>query len=351
MAVRWQFWKTERRDTDVAQDLLTRYAAFLATSGTTAASPTATAAVTACVGALSRPFATASVVSPVDALTGTLIEDIARRALLHGEAVFAVEVDGVGLSLVPAAAWEVAGTASRWIYELEIASPSGRHQTIRRPAEGVVHVRLAPPPSAPWKGIAPWQQARLSSETLAYIERSLRWDAEVPTGQLLPVPDGATDDQTNSVSNAIQNGKGALTLVDTVHNAWGQGPNAKPQADYESKRFGATVPENNVTLRDAATLSIYAAYGVPSSYLNGDGNAQVVARRAMFLDVIEPLARRIESELSRKLEEPVVIGLQASEYADWQRISRAASTLVDLGYSMDQVATMLGINERTRGTS
>ena len=59
----------------------------------------------------------------------------------------------------------------------------------------------------------------------------------------------------------------------------------------------------------------------------------------MFLDVINPLARRIEVELSRKLETPVSIAFEDSDYYDIQRLSAVRTrALIDAGMPSSDAA-------------
>ena len=63
----------------------------------------------------------------------------------------------------------------------------------------------------------------------------------------------------------------------------------------------------------------------------------------MFLDSILPVSAIIAGELSEKLETPVTIGHNESEYADSQRLGRYLKSLIDAGYSLPDAANIVGL--------
>ena len=124
-------------------------------------------------------------------ITPAFLADLARRLFTSGNAVYEIVINE-GISLVPASDFEVAGSVGRWVYELETPIPGQSRVARRRVAEdGVVHVRINPSPSEPWRGRAPWQLARVSASTLAYIERSLESEVMVRSAIIIPMPDGS----------------------------------------------------------------------------------------------------------------------------------------------------------------
>ena len=60
-----------------------------------------------------------------------------------------------------------------------------------------------------------------------------------------------------------------------------------------------------------------------------------------------PASAVIAEELSRKLEIPVEISHNQSEYADSQRLGRYLKALIDSGYSLPDAATITGIPKVT----
>ena len=304
--------------------------------------PTATASVETAVRALSGPYGLATVTGPA-MITPAFLADLARRLFTSGNAVYEIVINE-GISLVPASDFEVAGSVGRWVYELETPIPGQSRVARRRVAEdGVVHVRINPSPSEPWRGRAPWQLAKVSASTLSYIERSLESDSMPRSAILLPQPDGSAPNTIAQLKAALQRGMGHFNLIETTAQGFGQGNTAAPRKDWVQERIGAMVPEHNIELRTESAKAILTAYGVSPAMFQGDGNAQRESRRAMFLDSILPVSAIIAGELSEKLETPVTIGHNESEYADSQRLGRYLKSLIDAGYSLPDAANIVGL--------
>ena len=95
-------------------------------------------------------------------------------------------------------------------------------------------------------GVSPLQSAGFTAETLARIEKSLQDDAKVPTGSIMPQPDGVSPTGIAQAKAAVTAGKGALTLVETTAGGFGLGPNSAPKNDWQQARFGADAPATSI---------------------------------------------------------------------------------------------------------
>ena len=120
---------------------------------------------------------------------------------------------------------------STWSYQIELPRPSGEPIKRRSTAPGVVHVKWGESSTAPWTDRSPLKQAGVTSEQLAAIERSLGQDATIPTGMMLPVPDGASAVQVDAARDALSTGKGSMTLLETTKGGFGAGTVAAPEKD------------------------------------------------------------------------------------------------------------------------
>ena len=316
------------------------------TAGGVTPAASATAAVEACVRAVSAPYALANVTGIGQTVTGPLLVDVARGLMERGNWVAALDVDmeAGALILRPAGAHQVAGTSRQLIYRLELPTPVGQPEILRRLSGDVIHVRINADPMTPWQGIAPWKRAKVSADLAAYIERQLIQDTGTPHAYVLPMPYGASPLSMTAAKRAVDRGKGGLTLLETTKSGWGQGEQAAPQSDWKVNRLAGTPPQTTIDLRGPVSQSIQQAFGIPAGYFSGDGNSHREARRTMFLDAIEPLSRTIAAELSLKLETTITIDHSESQYRDWQRLSRALGALVQAGYTPDAAATLLGID-------
>ena len=92
--------------------------------------------------------------APRHPLTPSFLRDYATRMLLHGNAIYLVDIED-GLTLIPAASFEVGGgyRKSSWVYSLELPRPSGSPITRRIPSETVIlHVSRGAAVATPWLG-------------------------------------------------------------------------------------------------------------------------------------------------------------------------------------------------------
>ena len=334
------FLGMEHRSADVGDAVLQAFQDSLLAGNPASVSPTATAACETAIRALSGPYGVATVTGPA-MITPTFLMDLVRKLYSSGNAVYQIDLDRFGdLILKPASDFKVGGT-NDWIYELDLPNPSGEPTRRRIGADGVVHVRINAPSSEPWRGRAPWQIASASAKTYASIERSLSYDASPRGGYILPQPDGST--ATLQMKAALTAGLGAINLVDTTNQGFGQGITAAPKEDWVQKRFGALVPEPNIVLRDKSAEAILEAYGIPPAMFTGDGNSLREGRRILFYDSILPTSALITEELSRKLETSVSISHNDSEFSDSQRLGRYLKALVDAGYSLPDASAIVGL--------
>ena len=265
---------------------------------------------------------------------------IARQTIASGNAVFQVSANGGALRLLPVSEYEVSGDVApeTWNYAIEQARPTGEPIGRSVPWAGMVHVRYMPKASAPWVGISPLTSAGVTADQLAKIERSLSYDASPPSGLLLPVPDGLSPAQVAGVRNALVNGKGAITPVETTAGGFGQGQYAAPKSDYDQKRFGALIPQTSIDLRMKSSELILGAMGIPPSVLTSEGSALRESYRHFFVNTVEPLGQLIAAELSEKLEQEIVFMFPEVVKSDISARSRAYQSFTQTGTMSDEEA-------------
>ena len=114
-------------------------------------------AVAAAGGWWARAFASARLTPGIvaDAFGPALRGYMGRQLILRGEAVFIIDGAG-GLSLTPAASWEVLGGADpeTWVYKTAINGPS-QSVVVEVPASRVLHLMYQRSSSQPWRGVGP----------------------------------------------------------------------------------------------------------------------------------------------------------------------------------------------------
>lgn len=354
--MRWP-WnsKTETRAggyTDAALDA----ALAVATGSTTSAAAEQTAAAEFALGLFSRCFA-AAIVEPgglAPTLPAHLRADMARRLLIRGEAVYAIEVNRLGnVRLLPASAHDITGGPedSTWHYFLELPGPT-RPESRRLPAEGVVHVRIGADPAQPWKGCSPLENAGLTSRLLGRLEQRTGQESGARVGYLLPVPDGTSDASTEGLKADLKTLSGGIALVESTAGGHGQGRAAAPPADWRLQRFGPEIPEGNVNLRRSAGADVVAALGIPSAlFVGADGATFREAYRLLLVSTLQPMGVLISEELERKLESSVRFNFRRLAAADIAARARALGSLAQAyataGVDIDlpRLETLAGLAE------
>ena len=182
-----------------------------------------TAAVEFALGMVARAFMAAEARPAIPSLTPLALSMLARQTISLGNAVFQIGANGNGL--LPVVSYSIRGNAGpeSWRYQVRLPFPNGDEPidpenlpVTELPQDRVIHVRYMPRPGAPWQGVSPLAAAGLSSQTLAYIERSLSYDARPPSGLILPQPDGLSTKGATQVKAALTDGRGGLTPIETT---------------------------------------------------------------------------------------------------------------------------------------
>ena len=108
------------------------------------------------------------------------------------------------------------------------------------------------------------------------------------------------------MSGDLKGLKGKLAVVETMASNWQQGGQG-PQSDWKSMRLGPNPPEQLSGLRDALASDTASACGVPAGMMaaKSDGTFLRESLRQFLHLSVGPLARRLERELSNKLDADV----------------------------------------------
>ena len=297
---------------------------------------TATAAVEIAVGTISRALMAAQVEGAT--IPPMFLEMIGRQLCTRGNFVSRIELDDAGQPfLVPAYEYAVSGGVlpETWRYQMEFARPSDEFldnpERRNLPAQGVVHIRYGADPIAPWKGIPALARGSVTAEQLAYIEDRLRADSTVPTGSLLPSPNGASSTSVDSAEAAVRRGQGGLTIIESMAQGWGAGAQNAPRGDWQQVRFGPMIQQPNVFLRDQDVRLLLQQLGVPAALLDGAGAALRESNRFFLVSTLEPLGAVIEAELSLKLDREVTVTFPEIVLGDIAARARALPNFINAG--------------------
>ena len=142
-----------------------------------------TAAAEFCIGLVGRCFAAATLDPMMPAVSPGLLMDIGRRLMSRGNAVYAIQVDRRGLTLLPVSSFDITGGVdpATWYYRCQLPSPT-RHETRILPYASVIHVRVNVDPYQPWVGISALAHAGLSSALIARLEKRMSEEVNSRTG-------------------------------------------------------------------------------------------------------------------------------------------------------------------------
>lgn len=282
--------------------------------------------------------------------TPGLLAMIARALLTTGEFLGALILTPERKFVIrPAATWDIRGESPHpgdWIYRLDLPAPSGTTSAVYAAGE-VIHVRLNPSPATPWRGRSPLEHPGLSTRLAVAIEQSFIAEAGLPTGRILPVPDGSTSSKWWHIfkKDVQQLSAKHIAFPETMRTGAGYGPAAAPAGDWIPIPLRPEFAQATAQARMEALGELASIFGVPSMLVMAANNAAAGAlreawRRCIFGGVM-PIAKLIERELSLKLEEPVTISLRDLAAADIMGRARAFQSLLR-GMSPQDAAEQVG---------
>ena len=208
-------------------------------------------------------------------------------------------------------------------------------------------VRWGSTPGQPYVGTGPLSWAHTTARLQSEAERSLADEAGGPLAQLLAVPqdggDDGADDPLKMLKGDIAGARGKALLVETSAAGWGEGRASAPQRDWMASRLGPMPPPGMVEVAQQAFERVLAATGTPPSlFVDSDGTSQRESVRRWHLNLVLPLARLVEHELTAKLETPVA--LKFDTYA-LDMVSRATvvAKLAQAGVPMATALDAVGL--------
>ena len=343
----WPF-KSENRAAGGFTDLWVNQLLASAT-GDVYADVSNTAAAELVAGLWGRAFASASLSPTFPGIGPDTLEAIARAMILDGEYLGAIDVSDGALRLLQSYSWDIVGHADpqTWRYSLELPGPSG-NETRNLPAEGVVHCRYSTAPSAPHRGVGPFQAGSLTGALLANLEKTLAAEAGAPSGYVLPTPRDGAD--TAALQARMKTLRGHVGLVETMANAWGQGSTLAPRGpEWRPVRFGADFPDTlRQTRMDAAEAVVSTCLPPGLAFGNTDGTAAREATRRWFHTSVAPMGKKVANELGLKLDMPeLTLSFPELEAfaSDSVGKARTVGQLVGAGVDLDEALVSAGFKD------
>ena len=307
--------------------------------GSASGIPTATAALEACAGFVSRAFASAELPEGVEIPPSTLAL-IGRDLIRRGESLHLVEVAGGEVMLRPVGSWDVRGGPHEqdWWYRCDLFGPSGNVSRFV-PSAAVVHVRYAVDAARPYYGLGPIQIAAAAGRLAAATSASLADEAGRPHGSFLVLPDPSKAD---TISAQIKTAQGKVLGVEG--GDWNVEQGGMNRAEFSEKRFGADPPAGLVAIHAQAFDQVCAACGLTGLFSAGSDSAgRREAYRQALHTVIAPLGRIVAHELTAKMDRPIVLDWAELKAGDIAGRSRAFASLVNGGMSLQDAAAASGV--------
>ena len=235
-----------------------------------------------------------------------------------------------------------------WTYRVNLAGPSLLTTRDPVPAAGVLHLMYARDPDRPWRGVGPLDSAHTTGALAANLEQRLSEEAGGPVGHLLPVPadggDGGDDDPLAKLKADVRTAKGRPLLIETTSAGRGEGRANAPNQDWQPRRLGANPPTTLPSLRDAASMAVLDACGVPRALAeSADGTAAREGWRRFVMGSVELLLAIVGLRLARKLETAVSFDLGGLWAHDLQDRASAFQRLVAGGVSVNEALATSGL--------
>ena len=321
---------------------------------------TATAALEAAAGVVSRGFAAAEVENAppmaVDALTPETLALIGRNLIRRGEDIHVIELTGDKLRLFPAGSWDVRGghDPDEWFVLADLFGPSG-NITRFVPHSQTLHCRYAVDAARPWFGIGPLGWAALSGKLHAGAVAALERDMNAASAYPVPMPsdseneeDSEAEEKLAKLRAAIHRAKGKSVFVGTTRGAFGADRRDAPARDWKQERLGPEPPTGLSSVHDSSALSVLAACGVDplmTGLSRGDGTALREAYRRFERLTLAPLARIVTTELRDKMDAPnLTLTFNSLRASDFAGIARSFKAMVEAGVSTDAASAILDID-------
>ena len=269
----------------------------------------------------------------IQALTPDCLELVGRSLMRHGECVFLIDTTGGMLRLIPVATHDVEGgpLPDSWEYRLTVAGPSQMLTYTNVPYASVLHFRYAVDSARPWRGNSLLDVATLTGKLSAETLRALSEEASGPVGRMLGIPKDGHDDTVSNLKGDIKDAKGRTLLLE--NGDWDNVGGGS--VDLASKRFGAEPPTPLIEQADLASREVIAACGFNGALWNGTQAAAVrEAWRLALFGVLSPLGKKVEAELTLKLDDGISISWQELRASDLSGRARAFQSMVGGGMAV-----------------
>ena len=302
-------------------------------------------AAEAALGLVERCFCVADIKPAV--IDPVILARHVRRMMARGESC-AHFMPGLGgmLDTMWASGWTITGhefDPMKWRYKLSLHSPSGNMAHVVS-GKDVLHFRHSPDPEH--RGRSPLDLAGASMSVAKHAERAVRAALNVPTGVLIPMPQGAGEKVEGDLTARLGKGGGAVHLVETTKGGHGAGMAAAPQSDWAPKHLRPDVAATILEVRKQSRSDVLAALNTPENLLAGGSDAgQRESFRRYTNTTLAGIAAMAAGELTAKTGRPVSISFEKLYASDMAGRARSVGILVGAGADLDEMMEKVGISD------
>ena len=275
-------------------------------------------------------------------VTPAILDAVGRALCRSGESLHVIAVRNGRVTLTPASAWEIHGSAdpSTWRYSATLSGPDAT-QTVTLDADSVLHIRYAPHPSRPWAGRSPMQMAEDTARAAGLLEKATAGEFNFTQQQVITPRRNQTDyGLTDSLTpDTIQK------IVSAFSAHVSTGAFVIP-ADVQAQRLGPEPPDSFPLIRDRLENSLLALHGIPPALVaaRGTGTALRESFRQVLHALLKPLGALVVEELREKLHPDAALSFDALRAGDISGTSRAFASLVKAGVTPQSAAGVVGMD-------
>ena len=293
-----------------------------------------------------------AVVTGADAelLSPVLLGFVGRAMATRGEAVLFASLDGADprLWLDQCSDWDVTGSyrPRSWRYRLTLVGPTvseSRNAT----ADEVVHVRQHVDSRVPWRGRSPLAVAASTGALAGAWERALAEEGSLSVKLVVPMP-ASIESMTQDHLNALRRSFGDRAIKNLFPPTAMRKGSDTPQTDWKPHRYGPEYDRAQAMMFSATTKAVALAYGVPNALASisdaaPSGQALREGWRQFVVQVIEPIGRLVEAEVSRVLGARVSLSFNRLAATDMLGRARVAAMLIKAGRTWEEARVIAGL--------
>ena len=275
---------------------------------------------------------------------------LGRELILRGQGVLMIDTSMGRLRFIPVWQVDIDGFGpfpESWKYRCTVNSPDSSFVRLVS-GDGVIHLMWASDPVRPWIGVRPSDTTTAS--TLGSIEGRVSKEAKTAFGYILPYKDrrgNPLDNQVEGEGYDFAKLNGRLVSVTGTPPELGGQPSGNPAQRFTSIRLGFEPPPALVAFRKDIERSVLMTCQIPEALVSAaDGTSQREAYRRFVVMAVEPVLKRLSSELEMKLDltpKEASFDVHCLHAHDIQGRASAFQRLVAAGKNAEEASRLAGL--------